>query len=146
MTRIELATRISAPIERVFDLSLDIDLHVRSMERSNERAVAGVTMGQIGLGQEVTWRARHFGLTWTMTSRIVELDRPSFFVDQQVEGPFRAFRHEHWFRSEPPATAMLDVVTFRAPIGSMTDLAIKPYLRHLIQRRNRFIAADSGAS
>lgn len=38
-------TRIDAPIELVFDLSLDIDAHRASMASSNERAIAGVTTG-----------------------------------------------------------------------------------------------------
>jgi hypothetical protein len=55
-------TMIDAPPDVVFDLSLDIDAHLASMARSGERAIAGVTTGQIGLGEEVTWRARHFGI------------------------------------------------------------------------------------
>ncbi len=45
---------IEAPPEAIFDLSLDIDAHMASMADSNERAVAGVTSGLIGLGEEVT--------------------------------------------------------------------------------------------
>ena len=51
---------IHAPIERCFYLSLNIDLHQESTARTQERAVAGVTTGFIGLGEQVTWRGRHF--------------------------------------------------------------------------------------
>ena len=146
MARVELTTHIAAPIERVFDLSLDIDLHLRSMARSDEQAIAGVTRGQIGLGEEVTWRARHFGRIWTMTSRIVELERPSFFADEEVDGPFRAFRHEHRFRSEGDGTLMVDLVTFGAPLAWLSDPTLRIYLRRLLERRNTTIAtwAESG--
>ena len=63
MTRFRLETLIVAPIERVYDLARDVDLHARSMAHTNERAVAGRTTGLIGLGETVTWRARHFGIT-----------------------------------------------------------------------------------
>ena len=96
-----LETRSSHAAEQLFDLSLSIDAHLGSMSDSGERAVAGVTSGQIGLGEEVTWRARHFGIWFTMTSRIVELDRPHRFVDEQVKGPFRSFVHEHSFTPSP---------------------------------------------
>lgn len=128
-----------------FDRSLDIDEHLASMSHTGERAVGGVTAGVIGLGEEVTWRARHFGLVWRMTSRIAELERPSRFVDEQVRGPFRAFRHVHRF--EPAgdrATLMIDEVEFSAPfgpVGRLAELVLAPYLRGLIERRNRHLAA-----
>ena len=40
------------------------------MASSQERAVAGRMTGAIELGETVTWRARHFGYWWTLTSRI----------------------------------------------------------------------------
>ena len=140
----ERVTRIKAPIERVFDLSLDLDLHAASMASSNERAIAGVTTGHIGLGEEVTWRARHLGVTWTMTSRVTELDRPARFVDEQVRGPFARFRHEHTFRTEGAVTVMTDLVEFTAPLKLMgrvgERLLVAWYMRRLIDRRNRFLA------
>ena len=54
----------------MFDLSCDIDVHTASMAASREHAVAGVTSGLIGPGQQVTWLARHFGITWRMNSVI----------------------------------------------------------------------------
>ena len=102
--------------------------------------------GQIGLGEEVTWRAHHLGRQWTMTSRIVELDRPTFFVDEQVRGPFARFRHEHCFTSVEGGTQMVDTVTFKAPYGPFGVLAermLRPYLRHLIERRNVNLTLDA---
>lgn len=140
--RFEYRTQIEAPLEKVFDISLSIDAHAGSMRAFNERAVGGVTSGQIGLGEEVTWRARHFGVPWTMTSRIVELERPTFFIDEQVRGPFARFRHEHRFASKEGGTLMVDDVSFEAPYGPIGRLAepiLGPYLRRLIERRNGYL-------
>ncbi len=113
------------------------------MSGSNERAIGGTTQGQIGLDEEVTWRARHFGATWTMTSRIIELERPKFFVDQQVSGPFARFRHEHRFASVDGGTEMVDAVTFKAPLGSIgvvvERIILRPYLQRLMEKRNRYL-------
>lgn len=43
MPELVLTTEITAPIEECFDLSLSVDAHTNSMERSGERIVAGVT-------------------------------------------------------------------------------------------------------
>src|SRR5438477_5232337 len=135
----ECTTRVSAPIERVFDLALSSDAHVDSMAKFNERAVGGVTSGQIGLGEEVTWRARHFGVHWTMTNRIGELERPMFFADEQVRGPFKRFRHEHTFITVDGYTEVVDAVCFEAPfrpLGPFVETILRRYLCRLIARRN----------
>ena len=69
MGTIDLATSIAASPERCFDLARDIDAHVASAAGTNERAVGDRTHGLLGVGDEVTWEARHFG--------VVPDDRPS---------------------------------------------------------------------
>jgi ligand-binding SRPBCC domain-containing protein len=117
MASIHLVTEIAAPVERVFDLARDIDLHQRSMAHAHERAIGGRTSGLIGAGETVTWQARHLGLTWTLTSRIVAFDPPRRFVDEQESGPFAWFRHEHRFEPTPGGTRMIDDWEHAAPWG-----------------------------
>lgn len=62
MPSIRIETAIAAPPERCFDLARDIDAHVRSTAGTHERAVGGVTTGLMGLGDEVTWEAKHLGV------------------------------------------------------------------------------------
>ena len=133
-----LVTHAEVPPGALFDASLSIDAHVSSMAGSRERAIAGVTSGRIGLGETVTWRARHFGVWFTMTSRISELERPGRFVDEQVRGPFRVFRHAHSFEPDGSGTRMTDEITVGSPIfGALVErLVLVPYLRRLIRRRN----------
>ena len=144
VSRIELVTRATCTAERLFDVSLSIDAHTGSMRASGETAVAGVTSGQIGLGETVTWRAKHFGLWFTMTSVISELDRPHRFVDEQVRGPFRRFHHVHTFRQEGDETVMTDAVTLASPIfGRLAErLVLVPYLRRLLRQRNEFLVRE----
>ncbi len=138
-----VTTRTAARVEEMFDASLSIDHHLDSMRSSGERAVAGVTSGHIGLGETVTWRARHFGIPFTMTSRITALDRPYRFVDEQVRGPFRVFRHEHVFHSAGSGTVMVDTLTIGSPLfGALAErLVLVPYLRRLIRQRNAHLVA-----
>ncbi|MFT4232875.1 MAG: SRPBCC family protein [Leucobacter sp.] len=140
-TEFTIVTASEASPEALFDASLDIDLHVRSMEGSAERAIAGVTTGRIGLGETVTWRARHFGVWFTMTSRITALERPLGFVDEQVEGPFRSFVHEHAFRGAEQGSVMTDRISVGSPVfGALAERTVLvPYLRRLIIQRNRTI-------
>lgn len=133
-----LITTSSADVEALFDISLDIDAHIVSMSQSGERAIDGVTTGRISLGETVTWRARHFGIWFTMTSKVTALDRPTHFVDEQVKGPFKAFVHKHTYEQIPAGSRMTDTITVASPIfGKFAErLVLVPYLRWLIAKRN----------
>lgn len=119
------------------------------MADSRERAIAGVTSGLIELGEEVTWLAWHFGVPIRMTSRISGMTAPAFFVDEQVRGPFREFRHEHRFHADGDETVMVDLVRLRAPLGplgTIAEFAIGPYVQGLIEKRNEHIAGTQSRS
>jgi ligand-binding SRPBCC domain-containing protein len=143
MVTFEEITIIRASISRCFDLSRSIDLHRKSTERTDEVAVAGVTSGLIGLGEEVTWRARHFGVTQTMTVRITAFDAPHHFQDRMVRGAFRFFEHDHWFVERGDGvTEMRDVLRFAAPprfLGAVVEPVLRGYLRRFLRERNSVI-------
>lgn len=150
MTTIDLTTDIHAPIERVFDLARDLDLHARSMAHTGERAVGGRTSGRVEVGDSVTWRARHFGLWWSLTSRITEVESPIRFEDVQERGPFAWFRHEHRFETIGGGTRMHDRWEHRSPLGPlglMVDrLVLGRYMRSLLATRNAALKQAAEAS
>jgi ligand-binding SRPBCC domain-containing protein len=141
---IELETKIAAPPERCFLLSLSIDLHMESTVHTSERAIAGVTQGIIGPNQTVTWRGRHFGLMLEHTSLIDRYDPPNHFRDVMVQGHFRTFEHEHFF--EPAAdggTLMRDRLILEAPFGPLgwvaEKLILRQYLTRFLRQRDAMI-------
>ena len=140
MTVIDLITDIDAPIEEVFDLARDLDLHAASMAHSRERAVAGRTTGRVEVGDTVTWRARHFGMWWSLTSRITAVEPSVRFEDVQERGPFAWFRHEHRFEAVGDATRMFDHWEHRSPLGLLGGLVdrlvLGRYMRSLLVMRN----------
>jgi ligand-binding SRPBCC domain-containing protein len=147
---VEVRTRVAAPPARVFDLKLDMDVHAASQARSGETATtSGATPG-LRLGEEVTLRARHFGIRWTLVSRVTSYERPRRFVDEQVRGPFAAMSHEHTFVEVDGGTLMTDRMRIRAPLGRLGRLAdaavLRPYLRRLLRQRADFVrtAAEAG--
>ncbi|WP_306209597.1 SRPBCC family protein [Actinoplanes sp. RD1] len=129
-------TEINASPEVVFGLELDMDVHAASLRASGETATTSTGRRQVALGDEVTFRARHFGVVWRMTSRITVYEPPRRFVDEQVRGPFRVMRHEHLFAGLGPGrTRMTDRMTIATPLGSAGLLVAVPYLRRLLRRR-----------
>ena len=159
MPTIQVSTDIRAPLERCFDLARSVDAHVESATDTGERAVAGVTTGLLGPGDEVTWQARHLGVTQTLASRITAFDPPHRFQDSMLRGPFAHFVHDHLFVASSGGTRMDDVIDYAAPGGPLGRLAemlfLTDYLTRFIRRRaqvlkrlaesddwRRFIKAD----
>ncbi len=146
MPRIELITPIAAPPERCFDVARSVDVHVRSTAATGERAVAGTTAGLLGLGDEVTWRARHLGVWQTLSSRIAAYVRPRHFRDTMVRGAFKRFTHDHYFDDDGAGgTVMRDVLEYAAPLGPLGWLAehlfLTAYLQRFLDARNRELKA-----
>lgn len=117
-----------------------------SMRSSGERAVGGVTSGIMRLVDTVTWKARHFGITFRMTSAITCYEYPDRFVDEQQRGPFRRWWHEHTFTAMADGrTRMTDVVEFTAPLGPLgavaSHLVLDDYMQGLLCQRNASLKA-----
>ncbi len=143
MVRLEEITTIHAPIERCFDLARSVEVHLAGNVHFGEQAVAtaGVTSGLIGLGERVTWRAKHFGVWQKLTSEITALDAPTYFQDRMIEGAFRCMRREHYFRFVSSCeTEMKDVFCFAAPLpvlGLVAEaLFLRRYMMALLHERN----------
>lgn len=144
MPIISLETTIQARPSRCFELALSVDLHQHSMAQTRERAVAGVTSGPMALGDTVTWEAIHFGIRQHLTTKITELEYPSRFVDEQIQGIFHSLRHVHeFFPLADGCTLMRDIFVFRAPLGLLGRLAevlfLTHYMRRLLLRRNVYL-------
>jgi ligand-binding SRPBCC domain-containing protein len=139
MATLDIETLIEAPVEQCFDLARSIELHVQSMKGSGERAIAGVTSGLIGFGQELTWAARHFGIKQRFTSRMTAFEPPVYFQDTMVRGAFSSFVHDHYFHSNAGNTIMRDRVRFHSPgwiFGALIDrLILSRYLQQLLRSR-----------
>jgi ligand-binding SRPBCC domain-containing protein len=143
MPLIELSTVIVAPRERVFDLARCIDAHQDSTQGTHERAVAGVTSGLIGFGDQVTWEARHLGVRQRLTIRVTAFNRPQHFQDIMVAGAFKSMRHDHEFFEHPSGTLMIDHFEFESPfgiLGGVVDwLFLVRHMRRFLVRRNSIL-------
>lgn len=146
MVTLHELTVIRAPIERCFDLARSVEVHLAGNVHCGEAAIAagGVRAGLVGIGQRVTWRAKHFGVWQCLTSEITAMDRPTYFQDSMIRGAFRFMQHDHFFRTlSPDETEMRDVFRFAAPLailGRLAEIAVlRRYMQALLRERNRVV-------
>lgn len=72
-------------------------------------------------------------------------ERPRIFVDEQVRGPFRSWRHQHVITAMDGGTRLTDIIDFErrsAPLGRLfAPLLILPRLRKLFAYRHEVTRA-----
>ncbi|CAN5384782.1 hypothetical protein BH09BAC5_BH09BAC5_17420 [soil metagenome] len=141
MPKILLETYIEASVERVYDLSLSIDLHKLSTKGTDEEAIAGKMSGLIGLNESVTWRAKHFGIYQKLTVQITKVQRPDFFEDKMLKGTFASMHHVHSFEKNKTGTLMKDAFEYHSPLGFLGKIAdalfLKNYMTRFLLQRNK---------
>jgi ligand-binding SRPBCC domain-containing protein len=140
MTEIVLTISINAPIQLVFDCARSIDIHQLSTAKTNEKAIAGRMSGLCELGDEVTWRAKHFGIYQTLSAKITKLKAPFYFQDCMVKGTFSFIKHDHYFEEKDGITEMRDVFAYGVPYGIFgklfNQLVLKKYMTNFLNERN----------
>ena len=146
MIRLQETTVIDAPIQRCFDLARSVEVHLIANVHSGEQALAvgEITSGLVGLGQKVTWRAKHFGIWHNLTSETTALEPPSYFQVTMIQGIFRSMQADHLFRALPSgATEMKDIFAIAAPLPLLGPLAevlfLRRYMLALVRERNAVI-------
>ena len=143
MTRIKVTTTINTPIEIVFNNCRNIDIHQYSASKTNEKAIEGRTSGLINKGETVTWKGKHFGIYLKHQSIITEMDFPNYFIDEQLKGHFKSFKHQHFFIKKENLTIMTDILEYETPFGFFgkifNRLLLKNHLTKFIQNRNKII-------
>lgn len=92
-------------------------------------------------GLRIEYRIRPLGFPLRWVSEITAYDPPHAFVDEQVAGPYRSWRHEHRFRAIEGGTEVTDVVRYSLPLGPIGRLAhallVRRQLEAIFDHRER---------
>jgi ligand-binding SRPBCC domain-containing protein len=72
---------------------------------------------EMGCGTLIDYRLRLHGRPLRWTSRIELWEEERQFVDQQVHGPYRVWRHLHEFLPVQSGTCVRDRVAYALPLG-----------------------------
>lgn len=143
MDSIHLTTFIKAPVERVFDLCRNTTVYKKALEGRNESLSASAAGILVNAGDTITLSAKHLGKTRVTTARVLEMNIPEKFVEEQVKGDLKSFRHEHHFKSVENGTLVIDLIEMEEPRdavgGVLGKLFMKNYFEALLNKRNALV-------
>ncbi len=89
---------------------------------------------EMRVGALIDYRLRVHGIRLSWTTRIEEWEPGAGFVDRQIAGPYRLWRHRHSFRARGDGTVVTDVVDYALPFGPLGDLAHRLFVRRDLER------------
>lgn len=79
--------------------------------------IIDVSPSEIRKGTLIRYALRWRVLPVRWTTEITQWEPPHCFVDEQVSGPYRLWRHEHAFQPFERGTLMRDTVHYALPFG-----------------------------
>jgi ligand-binding SRPBCC domain-containing protein len=99
-------------------------------------------------GAIIDYRIRWLGLPVSWRTRITEYQQGQYFVDEQILGPFKLWRHRHDFQHVDGASVISDRVEYQLPVGIFGRIAhaliVGRQLKGIFAYRQRAIAKIFG--
>jgi ligand-binding SRPBCC domain-containing protein len=100
-------------------------------------------------GALIDYEMRLYGVRVRWRTLIQRYEPNDFFVDVQMKGPYRSWRHRHEFKEVPGGTQMHDRVDYEMPYGILGSLVRRLFVQSSLDRifdhRNEAIAQHFGS-
>jgi ligand-binding SRPBCC domain-containing protein len=95
-----------------------------------------LTPGPIRLeaGVRIDYQLTLYGVPVKWATLIERWEPPHEFVDVQLRGPYRVWRHTHRFQAEGLGTRMIDDVAYELPLGPLGRLVEALWARREVAR------------
>jgi len=142
--RLEQTQIIPRPLPEIFDFFADIrNLEELTPPFLNFRNLTPQPT-ELHPGFLIDHRLSLFGVPMKWRSEIEVFEPNIRFVDRQVIGPYKYWRHLHEFREIDGGTEVIDKVEYELPFGPLGALAhaifVKNNLRQIFDHRQRRLA------
>lgn len=122
---LSFAQHVPQPLAEVFDFfSRAENLEALTPPWLNFK-ILEVNPQPVQQGTLINYSLRVHGIPLRWTSEIVEWEPPHRFVDLQLRGPYKLWRHEHRFEARDGGTLIADTINLALPLGVLGEIAYK---------------------
>ncbi len=75
-------------------------------------------------GQIIRYKVKPLaGIPMNWTTEITQVNEPQFFIDEQRQGPYKMWHHQHHFEAKDGGVLMTDIIHYQPPMGILGNLA-----------------------
>ncbi|MEQ8791859.1 MAG: SRPBCC family protein [Pirellulaceae bacterium] len=138
--RLTTELRVPAPIDEVFPFFADaLNLEEITPPWLNFRVLTTPPI-EMRVGTLIDYKLRLHGVPVRWRTRISDWEPPHRFVDEQLRGPYRLWRHEHTFKALGEETLIRDQVDYRVPGGAIVHrLLVGRDVRMIFEYRHELL-------
>ncbi len=93
------------------------------------------------------------GLRLNWTSEITKIKHGEYFIDEQIEGPYKYWHHEHHFKETTTGVELKDILYYQIPFGALGRMFHKPLVKNKLssifayrQRKIEMLFTNSNGS
>jgi hypothetical protein len=129
---------LPAPLEEVFEFFSDPGNLAKITPPRMHFRMTTPTPIQMCAGLFLDYQLKVFGVPIKWRSEITEWEPPFRFVDEQREGPYQLWHHEHEFLAKNGGTLALDHVRYAVPFDFIAHrLLVLPDLNRIFDFRRQ---------
>lgn len=90
--------------------------------------------GEMYPGMIITYKLSPlFSFTLKWSTEITQIREHKYFIDNQIQGPYKIWHHEHHFKEINNGTEMRDVLFYGVPFGLLGQILHKLFIRKRVQ-------------
>ena len=125
---------VGRPVDEVFAFFSDANnLEAITPRQLNFRILTPDPI-RLAAGVRIDYQLTLYGVPLKWATLIESWEPPHEFVDVQLRGPYRAWRHTHHFVAEGAGTRIVDDVDYELPLGPLGRLVDALWTRREVAR------------
>ncbi len=140
---IKYEQKIPATLEEVWDfISSPMNLKEITPAYMNFKVTSSTFKEKMYPGMMITYKVSPLaGLRLDWCTEITQVSHLKYFVDEQREGPYSIWHHQHHLEEIEGGVLMTDIIHYKVPLGILGNIAnrllLKKQLQHIFQFRFR---------